>query len=258
MRARFLLGAAGVGGVMLVLVAMCVAWAQSPRSKPAGLVPHSIQSERESLPAPSIVPGTTAAFHDAPAASFPGGLYSGPPPLPASAKPAIVELRSGLKLEGCLANAAIPCRLAFGDVPLPLETIRGIRMSDEMTAVEGGTAQPSGATIVLENGDSLTGLPRMEVLHLQTEWGEATVKLTHLKSLILTGESVSWTEQEGRWRLSPVPTTQADSEPQAEADYSDPLPAGSSADLLTPHAPTTPPPTPGAPPALPGPSDDGR
>jgi hypothetical protein len=257
MRARFIFAAAGVGGVTLVLVAMCVAWAQSPRSKPGGLVPHSIQSERESLPAPSIVPGTTAAFHDAPAASFPGGLYSGPPPLPASAKPAIIELRSGLKLEGRLANAAIPCRLAFGEVPLPLETIRGIRLSDEMTAVEGGTAQPASATIVLENGDSLTGLPRVEVLQLHTEWGEASVKLTHLKSLILTEESVAWTEHEGRWRLAPVPTPK-DSEPQAAADHSDSLPAGSSADLLPPQSPTPPPPTRGAAPALPGPSDDGR
>jgi hypothetical protein len=263
MRAKFLLGAAGFGGVMLVLVAMCVAWAQSPRSRPSGLVP-AIQSEPASVPSTSIVPATAATFQDAPGTGFPGGLYGGPPPQPASAKPAIIELRNGLKLEGRLADGVLPCRLAFGDVPLPLETIRGIRLSDEMTAIEGGTAQPASATIVLENGDSLTGLPRVEVLQLHTEWGQASVKLSHLKLLILTDESVTWTEHEGRWRLSPMPTSQVDSLPPADAADSNPVLERSSGDLdlppslVPPQAPTPPPPTRSAPPALPRTSDDGQ
>jgi hypothetical protein len=79
------------------------------------------------------------------------------------------------------------------------------------------------ATIILENGDSLTGLPRLEVIRLQTDWGEAIVKLTHLKSVVLTGDDVVWEAHEGRWRLVPAPQPQPEQRNEgADLPRSDP------------------------------------
>jgi hypothetical protein len=240
MRARFIFAAAGVGGVTLVLAAMCVAWAQSPRSKPAAS--PAIQSGGTTMAIPAVATGTRTVFRDSPATELSPqapNLYASLPPAPIPAKPAIIELRSGLTLEGHLQSAHIPCRTVFGEASLPLGTIRGIRMSEELTSVEGGEPQPTGATMILSNGDSLTGVPQLEVFQIQTEWGVAIVKLSHLKSLVLTDEKVTWEEAEGRWRLTPAAKPSEVGE--SAADYS-----GAPADAIpSPVAPPVAVPPPG-------------
>lgn len=227
MRARIVIVGAGIGSVTLVLAVMCVVMAQGPaRTRSATLVP----SNHPHPPAARfVVPASqpTTAVSDAPSRALPPSTFEAAdlssPMLDASAstKPAIIELRSGLKLEGQLVTGPIPCQVMFGEASLPLETIRGIRMSDELVSDEGGQARPTSATIVLENGDSLTGMPRLEVIHLQTEWGEAAVKLTHLKSLVLTSESLMWQAHEGRWRLIPIELPPSTADGSAESDRSE-------------------------------------
>ena len=166
---------------------------------------------------------------------------------PRPARPAVIELKSGLKLAGQLAAAPIPCDVVFGQTALPLETIRGIRMSDEVVS-DGGEPRSTSAIIVLENGDSLTGMPRLDVIQLQTEWGEAAVKLTHLRSVVLTGENVVWEQHDGRWRLVPAPQSQPDSQPEQRDDAATPPPIDSGAGptpptlnpATAPDAPTVP------------------
>lgn len=237
MRARFIVWAAGIGSVAIILTAMCVTLAQNPH---ATRVPRVAPSTVYDSHAPSISPET---FPGPPVSIVPGAT-----PASAATRSALIELRSGLALEGHLRCVPIPCQAVFGQASLPLETILGIRMSDELTSVEGGEPRPAGATIILSNGDSLTGMPQIEVLHLQTEWGEAIVKLSHLKSLLLTGEKVIWEEHDGRWRLTPAPTPTEDRETPAESADSAAEPAGAISGIVAPLGTVPPPGTRGTPP----------
>jgi hypothetical protein len=154
------------------------------------------------------------------------------PTSPQPARPAVIELKNGLKLAGKLAADPINFQVMFGQASLPLETIRGIRIADQVPS-DGGPPQLISATIILGNGDSLTGMPRLDVIRLQTEWGEAIVKLTHLKSVVVMGDDVAWQEHEGRWRLVPATQSQAESREDSTA-----LPPIDPAGILPPAPPT--------------------
>ncbi len=258
MRARFIVGAAGIGSVTLVLAAMCVVVAQNPpltRSRSAAranLLPRNEVAAQEATELRREVATLNDPGASVPPITFPrtsGPNYQETAIAPAPPKPAIVELKSGLKLDGQLASGPIPCLVMFGEASLPLETIRGIRMSDELVNDEAGQARPTSATIVLENGDSLTGMPRLEVIRLQTDWGEAIVKLTHVKSLLLTSESVTWQQLEGRWRLIPVELTPADAADLPSLNDFAPPETSNSAPPIIPRASSLLPPADAAPPA---------
>ena len=244
MRARILIGAAATGSMVLVLVVMCVVVAQSPpntrsRSK---TVEAPIQFPR-SAPTPTLSVPATSGNEQTPVLPPPPSrftveadsqaVYSATLSTSQPARPAVIELKSGLKLAGQLAADPIPFQVMFGQASLPLETIRGIRIADQVPS-EGGPPPLISATIILANGDSLTGMPRLDVIRLQTEWGEAIVKLTHLRSVVVMGDDVVWEEHEGRWRLVPAPQTQ----PAQSEDAAALTPADSAAELPLPLNPT--------------------
>jgi hypothetical protein len=242
MRARILIGAAATGSMVLVLVVMCVVVAQNPpstrsRSKSAeapNQIPRLVPDPTLTVPlAPSgaqvpVVPAPPGGI--APATEDSQAIYSATPTSPQPGRLAVIELNCGFKLTGKLAAGPIPFHVMFGQASLPLETIRGIRIADQVRS-DVGPPQLISATIILENGDSLTGMPRLDVIQLQTEWGEAVVKLTHLKSIVLTGDNVVWEQHDGRWRLVPAPQTQPDSQPAQRDDAARPPPIDSAAEL---------------------------
>ncbi|HUE69566.1 MAG TPA: hypothetical protein VMP01_01650 [Pirellulaceae bacterium] len=207
MRTRIFIGAAACGSIPLILIAVCIVVAQTTQFPRSRTEPRP-RPETDYTP----VPARNSPIEDHPFATLSAGdahpgSYSGAADTPSSSKRATAELRNGLKLDGQLSAGAIPGQFMFGAITLPIHTIRGLRLSDEVTTDEGGQSHPTNATIILENGDSLTGVLRLDSIRLQTEWGEAVVKLTHLRSVILTTENATWQEHEGRWRLAPVEST---------------------------------------------------
>jgi len=152
---------------------------------------------------------------------------------PSSLQPAIstipirLELRSGLALQGQVESASLPGLTRFGEVAIPLATIRGLRLHD----ASPDPKLPEGlvATVVLDNGDSLTVVVRAQQIQVKTDWGTAIVDLPQVRSLLVTSDEVVWQEADGRWRLAPVAKP---SEPEAPRLDAPPL---------TPSA-TTPPP----------------
>lgn len=234
MRARILIGAAATGGMLFVLAVMCVVVAQNPPTKSrskaaesANEIP-SFASETPRAAGDVQVPLVPAFPSRINAAADDQAIFSAAATSPRPGRPAVIELTNGLKLTGHLAAAPIPFQVMFGHVALPLETIRGIRIADPVRS-DVGSPQLISATIILENGDSLTGMPRVDVIQLQTEWGEAVVKLTHLKSVVLTSDDVIWEEHDRRWRLVPPQPPPAQSE-----DTAAPPPIDPAADLPPP------------------------
>jgi hypothetical protein len=204
---RMRVGGWAAVSVGLVLGAMALVAAQAPRNK--GPV---TEAPRVSAPTPRLPQGAT----------FPGGLQSFPgvalspgTSIPMSPLPQIppqgsfapqaallavrLELRTGLALEGQIEAAALPGVTRFGEVAIPLSTIRGVRLHDG--SVESKPPDGPSATVILDNDDSLTMALRVQQLHVKTEWGTAIIDLPQVRSLLLTSEPMEWEEAGGRWRL---------------------------------------------------------
>jgi|GEM_PF-5683596 hypothetical protein len=209
MTIRRVLAVVLAGGV-LVLVAWVYVLAQQPRF-PGGTTVGAVDVKVPPPPA-RIIPGTggpTLQFPTQPATPTPGSPYQSfaPPSLPAT-EPSLlavkVELRKGLVLEGQIAvTAPLACVAAFGEVGIPLSTIRGIRFH-EPQAPAGAPQQVPQATVILTNNDSLTVSLRAAQFQVKTEWGEANIIVSQLKSILLTSDDVRWQEANGRWTLVAV------------------------------------------------------
>lgn len=93
---------------------------------------------------------------------------------------------------------------AFGTASIPLHAVAGMRLPQKDSPM---------TTIILSNGDSVTGTTQLDQLFVQTEWGKAEVSATSVVSIIFV-EGLSWTQEAGlkgyRWNLS---------EPQPQVYY---------------------------------------
>ena len=101
-----------------------------------------------------------------------------------------ITLLDGMKLSGELAEVdQWNMKTSFGTTNLPLSTVAGMRMAQEGSAV---------TTVVLHNGDNLTGAVQLDQVVIQTEWGRAEINGNHVASIL-------WTSETGlngmRWRL---------------------------------------------------------
>ena len=65
----------------------------------------------------------------------------------------------------------------FGDVGIGVDQIKGIRFH-----VDGDDS----AVIVLKNGDTITGIPKLDNVTLNTEWGRAEVETKYIESVVTT------------------------------------------------------------------------
>ncbi len=110
-----------------------------------------------------------------------------------------VQLRGDLELSGTPIDLdTVKVNSLFGEANLPLHTIAGVRFA------QGANEQ---TTIVLQNGDVLTGELGIENLKFASEWGEATVNIPHIRSIVFRSDLV-WTSVSSadgtRWRLTRV------------------------------------------------------
>lgn len=75
---------------------------------------------------------------------------------------------------------AITMNCKFGEVTIPLDQIAGIQMHVD---------EKNSAVVVLNDGDSLTGVPEIPMLTLTTDWGTAEVLPESIKSITTTANS---------------------------------------------------------------------
>lgn len=77
-----------------------------------------------------------------------------------------------------LESIDVVCK--FGKINLPLDQIAGIQMH---------TDAKNSAVIVLNNGDSLTGVPSLPTLTLMTDWGKAEILPDAVQAITTTASS---------------------------------------------------------------------
>lgn len=111
-----------------------------------------------------------------------------------------LKLRRDMTLEGAPVELAnVKMNTIFGDATLPLNTIAGIRFAGENSPE---------STVILRNGDSLTGSLVLENVKFVSQWGEATINVSALESVTFV-DGMAWASQtnsmgNARWALSPA------------------------------------------------------
>lgn len=94
-----------------------------------------------------------------------------------------------------LSSPQISVTTSFGEVDVPLSEVAGIKLASQGTPT---------TTIVLHNGDSITGACDIGRVELRTEWGLADVEGTAINTLLFI-DGVTWVSDDtlggARWRL---------------------------------------------------------
>jgi len=130
-----------------------------------------------------------------------------------------VTLLDGMKLQGELTEVdQWTMKTSFGTTNLPLSTVAGMRMAQEGNSM---------TTVVLHNGDNLTGAVQLDQVVIQTEWGRAEINGNHIASILFT-PGLKWSSETGlngmRWKL--VADEPARTAPAAPAAPGQPARAG--------------------------------
>ncbi|MDH3717656.1 MAG: hypothetical protein OES79_05990 [Planctomycetota bacterium] len=97
----------------------------------------------------------------------------------------------------------LPLKTSFGNVNIPLSVVAGFKMAQK--------GSPT-TTVVLHNGDSITGATQVLKLTIETEWGKAIVDAPNVSSILFT-PGVRWVSQKElsgtRWRLAAAEGTKS-------------------------------------------------
>jgi hypothetical protein len=134
-------------------------------------------------------------------------------PAPAAARPlsVTVTLLSETVLAGTLTDTReVVMKTSFGDATIPLSEVAGIRFASSDDAM---------TTVVMLNGDAITGATDIQKLIVETEWGTATINGSSVGSVLFV-PGLTWNSQAGlngkRWTLvdSKVAAPPAPAEPQ--------------------------------------------
>ena len=141
---------------------------------------------------------------------------------PAKASPTVrplsvtVGLVSTNEIEGTLTDTTqLQMQTSFGTASIPLSEVAGIRFA---------SANDATTTVVMLNGDSITGATDVKLITVETEWGTASINGPSIASIMFV-PGLKWNPQSGlngkRWSLidekgsePPAPTAAA-SQPQA-------------------------------------------
>jgi hypothetical protein len=106
------------------------------------------------------------------------------------------ELIGGTKITGTLVDtSALQMKTAFGEAQIPLSEIAGVRFA---------SGDNSSTTVVMLNGDSITGATDLKYLTIETEWGTAKINGPSLLSMMFV-PGLQWESVGGlsgkRWSL---------------------------------------------------------
>jgi hypothetical protein len=120
-----------------------------------------------------------------------------------------IDLIGKTKIAGTLTDTStLEMRTAFGIANIPLSEVAGIRLA---------SADNASTTVVMLNGDSITGATDIKLMTVETEWGTATINGQNISSVLFV-PGLTWNPQSGlngkRWNLAntktapkPAPTT---------------------------------------------------
>lgn len=119
-----------------------------------------------------------------------------------------VDLQSGTRIQGTLTDTtSLDMRTSFGSANIPLSEVAGVKFA---------SADDASTTLVMLNGDSITGATDVKLVTVETEWGIATINGTSIKSIMFV-PGLSWNPASGlngkRWNL--VNTKAAEPKPAA-------------------------------------------
>lgn len=106
------------------------------------------------------------------------------------------SLTDGSTISGTLLDSSsIAIKTAFGEASLPLSEVAGVRFP---------TANDSGTTVVMLNGDSITGATDLKFIGVETTWGSAKINGQSIANLLFV-PGLQWQVAEGlggkRWGL---------------------------------------------------------
>ncbi len=122
---------------------------------------------------------------------------------PAAAAPLSVTLHLNIgnpQLRGVLLSSPeFTMKTSFGELVIPMSQVAGIKMASEAN---------TSTTVVMHNGDTITGAWNLDRLELQTEWGTATVDGGAINSILFAAD-MAWVAVRGlsgtRWGLLAKP-----------------------------------------------------
>lgn len=123
-------------------------------------------------------------------------------------------LRSDLVITGALTDSTLlALKTAFGEASIPLSEVAGVRFP---------SGQDTSTTLVMLNGDSITGASDVKSITVETEWGSAKVNGENISSMMFV-PGLEWQAAKGlngnRWTLTeakakPAGTSAAPGAPQ--------------------------------------------
>ena len=107
-----------------------------------------------------------------------------------------VDLISKDRLEGTLTDkTSLDMQTSFGGASIPLSEVAGIRFA---------SAENASTTVVMLNGDSITGATDVKLITVETEWGTASIHGQNISSILFV-PGLSWNPATGlsgkRWDL---------------------------------------------------------
>lgn len=106
-------------------------------------------------------------------------------------------LRTDLVLTGALTDSTLMAlRTAFGEASIPLSEVAGVRFP---------SGQDTSTTLVMLNGDSITGASDVKAVTVETEWGSAKINGENISSMMFV-PGLEWQSVKGlngtRWTLT--------------------------------------------------------
>ena len=106
------------------------------------------------------------------------------------------DLNVGVSITGTLTEAdVLVMKTAFGEAQIPLSEVAGIRFA---------SGEDVTTTVVMINGDSITGATDVKSITIDTDWGSAKINGSAIQSLMLV-PNLKWISNSGisgkRWSL---------------------------------------------------------
>ncbi|MEO9592550.1 hypothetical protein [Rhodopirellula bahusiensis] len=128
-----------------------------------------------------------------------------------------VGLVNDSKIEGTLTDTTqLQMQTSFGTASIPLSEVAGIRFA---------SANDATTTVVMLNGDSITGATDVKLITVETEWGTASINGPSIASLMFV-PGLSWNPSDGlngkRWNLSDIQKNDAPKNPSMPPSTSSP------------------------------------
>jgi hypothetical protein len=120
-----------------------------------------------------------------------------------------------------LDETELPMRTSFGQASIPLAEVAGIKMAQEGN---------STTTVMLHNGDTITGAVDLPRVNIETEWGKAQINGPNVAAILFT-PGLEWVKDTGlsgdRWKLVEKPVTPRPTEPSVATNAQDQRPNSS-------------------------------